>query len=122
MSAEYIQQIISAIPNVTTHASIPPSNLTTSSVGFLGIGQVPTQPMAIPTHSMYSSYLHVPTSMVKTSVPISTSAYQYVGQSGVIPPPHTTFGTPYNLGGGSMNTQQPKVKRNQDLAQQFQEL
>ena len=109
LSAKHIQQIISAIPNVTTHASIPPSTLTTSSVGCLGIGQVPTQPMEIPTQPMYSSYLHVPTSMVKTSVPISTCAYQYIGQSGVIPPSHTTFGTPYNLGGGFMGTQQPQV-------------
>ena len=78
--------------------------------------------MEIPTQPMYSSYLHVPTSMVKTSMPISTSAYQYIGQGGIIPPPHTTFGTPYNLGGGFMGTQQPQVQPNQDLAQQFQEL
>ena len=94
LSAEHIQQIISAIPNVTTHASIPQSTLTTSTMGCLGIGQVPTQPMAIPTQAMYSSYLHVPTTMVKTSIPISTSAYQYIGQSGAIPIPHTTFGLP----------------------------
>ena len=71
---------------------------------------------------MYSSYLHVPKSMVKTYVLISTSAYQYIGQSGVIPPPHTTFGTPYNLGGGFINSQQSQIQPNQDLAQQFQEL
>ena len=104
LSAEHIQQIISDIPNVTTHASVPPTTLTTSSVGFLGIGKVPTQSMEIPIQPMYSSYLHVPTTMVKTSMPISTSAYQYIGQSGVVPPPHTTFGTPYNLGGGFMGT------------------
>ena len=122
LSVEHIQQIISVIPNVTTHASIPPSTLTTSSVGCLGIGQVPTPSMTIPTQPMYSSYLHVPTTMVKTSMPISTSAYQYIGQSRTIPLPHTTFGTPYNLGGGFMGTQQPQVPPNQDLAQQFQEL
>jgi len=49
LSAEHIQQIISVIPNVTTHASVPPTTLTTSSVGCLGIGQVLTQSMAIPT-------------------------------------------------------------------------
>ena len=53
-------------------------------------------------------------------MPITTSAYQYIGQSGAIPMPHTTFGTPYNLGGGFMGTQQPQVPPNQDLAQQFQ--
>ena len=55
-------------------------------------------------------------------MPIPTTAYQYIGQSGVLPPPHTTFGTPYNLGGGFMNSQQSQVQPNQDLAQQFQEL
>ena len=109
LSAEHIQQIISAKPNVTTHASIPQSTLTTSSVGCVGIGQVPTQPMVIPTQPVYSSYLHVRTSMVKTSMPISTSSYQYIGKSGVIIPPHTIFGTPYNLGGGFMGTQQTQV-------------
>ena len=53
LSTEHIQQIISVILNVTTHGSIPPSTLTTSSVGCLGIGQVPTQPMEIPTQPMY---------------------------------------------------------------------
>ena len=106
LSVEHIQQIISAIPNATTHASIPQSTLTGPTTGCLNIGQVPTQPMEIPTQPMYSSYLYVPTSMVKTFVPISTSANQYIVQSGVIPPPHTTFGTPYNLGGGFMNSQQ----------------
>ena len=91
-------------------------------MGCLNIGQVPTQPMEIQTQPMHSSYLHVPTSMVKTSVPIPTSAYQYIGQSGAIPPPHTTLGMPYNLGGGFMSTQQPQAQPNQDLAQQFQEL
>ena len=119
---EHIQQIISSIPNATTHLSIHQSTLTTSSVGCFGIGQMPTQPMEIPTQPMYSSYLHVPTSMVKTFLPISTSAYQYIGQNGVIPPPHTTFGAPYNLGGGFMGTQQPQVEPNQYLAQQVQEL
>ena len=99
LSVEHIQQIISVIPNATTHASIPQSTLSSSIVGCLNIVQVPTQPMAIPTQPMYSSYLHMPTSMVKTSMPIPTNACQYIGQSGVLPPPHTTFGTPYNLGG-----------------------
>ena len=93
LSVKHIQKIISAMPNVTTHASIPQSTLTTSTMGCLGIGQVSTQPMEIPTRPMYSSYLQMPTSMVKTSMPIPTTAYQYIGQSGVLPPPHTTFGT-----------------------------
>ena len=41
LSAKHIQQIISAIPNATTHASIPQSALTGSTVGCLNIGQVP---------------------------------------------------------------------------------
>ena len=55
-------------------------------------------------------------------MPIPTTAYQYIGQSGVLPPPHTTFGTSHNLGGGFMSSQQSQVQPNQDLAQQFQEL
>ncbi len=122
LSVEHIHQIISAMPNVTTHASIPQSTLTTSTMECLGIGKVPTQPMAMPTQPMHSSYLQVPTTMVKTFVRISTTAYQYIGQSGVPPSPHTTFGTPYNLGGGFVNSQQSQVQPLQDLAQQFQEL
>ena len=88
----------------------------------VGIGQVSTQLMTIPTQLMYSSYLHVPTSMVKTFVPIPMTAYQYIGQSGVLPPPHTIFGTSYNLGGGFMNSKQSQIQPNQNFAQQFQEL
>ena len=55
-------------------------------------------------------------------MPIPTIAYQYIGQSGVLPPPHTMFGTPYNLGGGFMNSQQSQMQPNQDLAQQLHEL
>ena len=97
LSAKYIQQIISAMPNTTTHASIPQSTLTGPTVGCLNIGQVPTQPMAIPTQPMYSSYLQMPTSMVKTSVPIPTTAYQYIGQSGVLPPPPFPFDKSINM-------------------------
>ena len=71
---------------------------------------------------MYSSYLQMPTSMVKKSMPIPTTAYQYIGQSGVLPPPHNTFGTPYNLEGGFINSQQSQMQPNQDLAQQLHEL
>lgn len=122
LSAEHIQQIMSAIPNATTHTSIPQSTLTTSTVGCLGIGKVPTQPMIIPTQPMHSSYLQVPTNIVNTSMPIPTTAYQYIGRSGLLPPPHTTFRTPHNLGGGFTNVQQSQVQHNQDWAQQFQEL
>ena len=48
----------------------------------------------------------MPTNMMKIFVPIPMTAYQYIGQSGVLPPPHTTFGTPCNLGGGFMDSQQ----------------
>ena len=78
--------------------------------------------MAIPTQPMYSSYLQMSTSMVKTSMLIPMTAYQYIGQSGVFPQPHTMFGTPYNLGGGFMNSQQSQMQPNQDLAQQLHEL
>ena len=61
--------------------------------------------------------MKMPMSMVNTSVPIQMTTYQYIGQSGVLPPPHTTFGTLYNLGGGFMNSQQSKMQPNQDLAQ-----
>ncbi len=94
LSAEHTQQIISAMPNATTHASIPQSTLTGTTVGCLNIEQVPTLPMEIPTQPMYSSYFQMPTSMVKTSMPIPTISYQYIVQSGVLPPPHTSFGTP----------------------------
>ena len=70
LSAEHIQQIISVMPNTTSHASIPQSTLIGPTVGCLNIGQVPTQQMKIPTQLMYSSYLQMPTNMVKTSVPI----------------------------------------------------
>ena len=60
--------------------------------------------MEIPTQLIYLSYLQMPTSMVKTCMPIPMTAYQYIGQSGVLPPPHTMFGTPYDLGGGFMNS------------------
>ena len=86
-------------------------------MGCLNIGQGPTQPMEIPTQPMYSSYLQVPTSMVKTSMPIPTTAYQYIGQSGALPPPHNMFGDPYNFGGGFINSQQSEMQPNQDLAQ-----
>ena len=75
--------------------------------------------MATPTQPMYFSYLQMPTSMMKFFVPIPTNAYQYIGQSGVITPPHTTFGALYNLGGGFIGTQQPQMQPNQDLTQQF---
>ena len=85
-------------------------------------GQVPTQQMVIPTQLMYSSYFQIPRNMVKTSMPIPMTAYQYIGQNGVLPPPHSTFGTPYNLGGGFMNSQQSQMQPNQNLAQQLHEL
>ena len=105
------------MPNTTTHASILQSTLTSPTVGCLNIGQVPAQPMEIPTQPIYSSYLQMPTSMEKKIVPITMTAYQYIGQIGVLPPPHNTFGTPYNLGGGFMNSQQSQMQPNQDLAQ-----
>ena len=71
---------------------------------------------------MYSTYLQIPTSMVKTFVPILTTTYQYFGQSGALPPPHYTFGTPYSFGGGFTNAQQSQVQPNQDLVQQLHEL
>ena len=89
----------SAIPNVATHASVPQTTSTTSSMGCFGIGQVPTQPMAILTQPMSSSYLHVPTTMVTTYVPNATSTYQHGGPSGTIPPP-----------------QQPQVQPNLEMA------
>ena len=55
--------------------------------------------MTMPTQPRSSPYLHVPTTMVTTSVPNSTSTYQYIGQSGVIPPP-----------------QQPQVQLSQEMA------
>ena len=58
----------------------------------------------------------MPTSMMKTSVPIPTTAYQYIGKSGALLPPHNTLGAPYNFGGGFMNSQQSQMQPNQDLA------
>jgi AraC-like DNA-binding protein len=50
----------------------------------------------------------MPTSMVKISMPIPTTSYQYIGQSGVLPPPpphnppppYNPFENSYNFGGG----------------------
>lgn len=81
-----------------------------------------TQQMAIPTQPMYFAYSQIPTSMVNTSMPILTTTYQYIGQSGALPPPHNTFVISYSLGGGFTNAQQSQVQPNQDLAQQLHEL
>ena len=86
ISPEFIQQIISALPNVVTHASVPWNTSTTSNVGCLGISQAPTQPMAIPTQPTSSPQLHVPTTMVTTSMPNATSTYQHGGSNGTTPP------------------------------------
>jgi len=93
--------------NTTTHASISQSTLTDPTIGCLNIGQVPTQQIAIPTQPIYSSDLQMPTNMMKISMPIPTTTYQYVGQSSIAPPlpPHNTFGNPYNFGGGFTNPQ-----------------
>ena len=117
LSVEHIQQTISGMPN-TTNASIPQSTLTSRNVGCLNIGQVPTQQMTILTQPMYSSYLQMPTNIVKTYVPIPTTAYQYIGQSGTLPPPppHNMFRNPYKYGGGFINSQQSQMKSKQDLA------
>ena len=60
--------------------------------------------------------------MVKIAVPIPMTVYQYIGQSGELPPPHNMFETPYNLGGGFINSQQSQMQPNQDLAEQLHEL
>ena len=64
----------------------------------------------------------MPTNMMKTFVTIPTTAYQYIGQNGALPPTHITFGNPYNFGGRFINLQQSKIQPNQDLAQQLHEV
>lgn len=52
------------------------------------------------------------------SMPIPTTTYQYIDQSGTNPPPppHNTFGNLCNFGGGFINSQQSQMKPNQDLS------
>lgn len=61
----------------------------------------------------------MPKSMMKMSIKIPMTRYQYIGQSSALlpPPPHNTFGNPYNFGGGFINSQQSQMQPNQDLAQ-----
>ena len=67
----------------------------------------------------------MPISMMKTFVPIPTTTYQYIGQSGALPPPpphnppppYNLFGNSYNFGGGfNINSQPAQIPPNQDLA------
>ena len=91
---------------MTTHASILYSTSIGPTTRFLNIGKAPIQQLTSATQPRYSSYLHMLGSMLKTSIPISTSAYMYIGHEGTPlllspppPPSYNQFRNAYNFGG-----------------------
>ena len=77
--------------------------------------------MPVIKEPIYSSYLQILTSMLKTSMLIPRISYQYIGQSGAPPtPPHqnppknyNVFGNSNKFGGGfNPNSQASQIQPN----------